>query len=324
MISAFQVVYGSLFHTTRHSERSEGATHVDTLDFALSSTRHSERSGATHVDTLDFALSSTRHSERSEESHQALHEILRLKPQGATHVNMSNNNRRAAFTLAEVLITLGIIGIVAAMTIPTVVSKIQDMVYKTAYKTAFSDLNQAFKMLTYEGTQFQKIVYLKDENGNPRPGVAPAYGENFKILAQYFKATKTCFDHKRGDLCWKCKGGEQANTTYTDSEWKGTRECTGEAYSFVDAQGRNWAMYSNNEPVFLVDTNGFKGPNQLGKDRFPFAMAASSEKGNFFSNAIPDSVIPGQMQDYTYKTRWCPSGECYYISWIYGRKYYKN
>ena len=286
MISAFQAVYGSLFHTTRHSERS----------------------GATHVDTL--GLPSIRHPEALDE--------------GATLVGMFDKNRRAAFTLAEILITLGIIGIVAAMTIPTVVSKIQDMVYKTAYKTAFSDLNRALKMLTYEGTQFQKIVYMKDENGNPRPGYAPAYGENFKILAQYFKATKTCFDHKRGDLCWKCKGGEQANTTYTDSEWKGTRECTGEAYSFVDAQGRNWAMYSNNEPIFLVDTNGFKGPNQLGKDRFPFAMVASSEKGNISSNAIPDSVIPGKGQDFTYKNRWCPSGECYYISWIYGRKYYKN
>ncbi len=286
------------------------------------STRHSERSGATHVDTLDFALSSTRHSERSEES---LNEILRLKPQDDVYhptPRTFDKNRRAAFTLAEVLITLGIIGVVAALTIPTVISKIQNMVYKTAYKTAFSDLNQAFKMLTYEGTQFQKIVYLKDENGNPRPGYAPAYGENFKILAQYFKATKTCFDHKRGDLCWKCKGGEQANTTYTDSEWKGTRECTGNAYSFVDAQGRNWAMYSNNEPVFLVDTNGFKGPNQLGKDRFPFAMAANSENENFNSNAAPDHVVPGSKTDYTNKERWCPSGECYYISWLFGRSRY--
>ncbi len=286
----------------------------------LPSTRHPERSeGATHVDTLDFALSSTRHSERSEES---LNEILRLKPQGATHVGMFDKNRRAAFTLAEVLITLGIIGIVAAMTIPTVVSKIQNMVYKTAYKTAFSDVNQAFKMLTYEGTQFQKIVYLKDENGNPRPGVAPAYGENFKILAQYFKATKTCFNGERGDICWKCKDGEQANIKNIDSNWKCTVECQDKVYSFVDAQGRNWAMYSNNEPIFFVDTNGFKGPNRLGKDRFVFAMAASSTGGNYRSDAIPDSVIPGREMDYTYKTRWCPSGECYYISWLFGRSRY--
>ena len=46
--------------------------------------------------------------------------------EGATHVAMSDNIRCVAFTLAEVLITLGIIGIVAAMTIPTLVSKIQE------------------------------------------------------------------------------------------------------------------------------------------------------------------------------------------------------
>ena len=247
MIKAFRSVFGSLFHAARHSERS-GATHVDTL--GLPSTRHPEAlaEGSTHV-----SMSNNNHR------------VAFTLAEGATHVGMFDKNRRAAFTLAEILITLGIIGVVAALTIPTVISKIQNMVYKTAYKTAFSDLNRAFKMLTYEGTQFQKIVYQLDEDGNPKVGFSYAYGENFKILAQYFKATKTCFDREYGDLCWKCKGGEQANLWNVDSEWKGTYECTG-MYAFVDAQGRNWMMYANNEPIFLVDTNGFKGPNQLGKD----------------------------------------------------------
>ena len=42
--------------------------------------------------------------------------------EGATHVDMSDNIRRVAFTLAEVLITLAIIGVVAAMTIPTLIT----------------------------------------------------------------------------------------------------------------------------------------------------------------------------------------------------------
>ena len=40
-----------------------------------------------------------------------------------THVATSDNLRRAAFTLAEVLITLGIIGVVAAMTMPSLICK---------------------------------------------------------------------------------------------------------------------------------------------------------------------------------------------------------
>ncbi len=48
-----------------------------------------------------------------------------------------------AFTLAEVLITLGIIGVVAAMTMPTLLNSTQGAQYKTAYKKALSVLSQA-------------------------------------------------------------------------------------------------------------------------------------------------------------------------------------
>ena len=48
-----------------------------------------------------------------------------------------------AFTLAEVLITLGIIGVVAAMTMPTLMNSTNGAQYKTAYKKALSVLSQA-------------------------------------------------------------------------------------------------------------------------------------------------------------------------------------
>ena len=97
----------NLFHTTRHSERRCYAR------------RH-----------IRFAF--TRHPEALAE--------------GATHVGMSNNNRRAAFTLAEVLITLGIIGIVAAMTIPTLISNYNKRQTVTKLKQTYSILSQALTM----------------------------------------------------------------------------------------------------------------------------------------------------------------------------------
>ena len=51
--------------------------------------------------------------------------------------------KRNAFTLAEVLITLGIIGVVAAMTMPTLLNSTQGAQYRTAYKKALSVLSQA-------------------------------------------------------------------------------------------------------------------------------------------------------------------------------------
>ena len=51
---------------------------------------------------------------------------------------------RKAFTLAEVLITLGIIGIVAAMTLPAVVSKYKEKVLVERLKQTYSIFSQAF------------------------------------------------------------------------------------------------------------------------------------------------------------------------------------
>ena len=50
------------------------------------------------------------------------------------------------FTLAEVLITLGIIGVVAAMTIPTLIANTRSQQYRSQFKKTLSTLNQAVRM----------------------------------------------------------------------------------------------------------------------------------------------------------------------------------
>ena len=54
--------------------------------------------------------------------------------------------KKAAFTLAEVLITLGIIGIVAAMTIPTLIADYQEKVLVTKVKQGHSQLMNAIQL----------------------------------------------------------------------------------------------------------------------------------------------------------------------------------
>ena len=56
--------------------------------------------------------------------------------------------KKFGFTLAEVLITLGIIGVVAAMTIPTLISNTNSAKFKSQYKKTLSTLNQAALMAT--------------------------------------------------------------------------------------------------------------------------------------------------------------------------------
>ncbi len=67
--------------------------------------------------------------------------------------------KRFGFTLAEVLITLGIIGVVAAMTIPTLISNTNGAQFKTAYKKALSTLNQAVLMnIAMDDEDFSTII----------------------------------------------------------------------------------------------------------------------------------------------------------------------
>ena len=73
-----------------------------------------------------------------------------LKKTGATHVAHWDNSRKIAFTLAEVLITLGIIGVVAAMTIPTLMANHRKKVVETKLEKIYSVMNQAINLTNAE------------------------------------------------------------------------------------------------------------------------------------------------------------------------------
>ena len=63
-----------------------------------------------------------------------------------TKIKTLKRIKKCAFTLAEVLITLGIIGVVAAMTIPTLVSKTTANRYRAQYKKTVATLSQAARL----------------------------------------------------------------------------------------------------------------------------------------------------------------------------------
>ena len=72
------------------------------------------------------------------------------------------------FTLAEVLITLGIIGVVAAMTMPTLINSTQGAQYKTAYKKALSVLSQAVVMnIALEDYDLSQTLAGTNAKGHP-------------------------------------------------------------------------------------------------------------------------------------------------------------
>ena len=71
---------------------------------------------------------------------------------------------KKAFTLAEVLITLGVIGIVAALTMPALIVNYQKKVLETRIKKFYSVLNQVNSLRTADDTSLDRTMITTDRN----------------------------------------------------------------------------------------------------------------------------------------------------------------
>ena len=78
--------------------------------------------------------------------------------------------RKLGFTLAEVLITLGIIGVIASLTLPSLMTNTAEREYATAWKKAISSLTEAVQMnMAMDNISFDDLIdesapNVKDNN----------------------------------------------------------------------------------------------------------------------------------------------------------------
>ena len=176
--------------------------------------------------------------------------------------------RRAAFTLAEVLITLGIIGVVAALTLPTLIQNHQKQVYVTQLKKAYSTLNNAInKMAVDEGvvdwaqTQcgYQSNAFsVESTEDNPYPYINPACTNN---LAKQMNVLKVEADYFADCPEWcVISGGTNGPAIMTADGITYQFDCSGFGYAYVDVNGIK------------------KGPNKVGRDVFLFGIDSTDNK----------------------------------------------
>lgn len=90
------------------------------------------------------------------------------------------------FTLAEVLITLGIIGVIAAMTIPVLVQNYKKHIAETRLKAFYSTINQALKLSENYNGDYREWDYSQDPTDQEK--VEDWYNRYFK---DYIKVLKT-------------------------------------------------------------------------------------------------------------------------------------
>ncbi len=176
---------------------------------------------------------------------------------------------------------------------PVLMAKISEKRYQTAYRKAYSTLNQALRSMLDDG-------YVINLRYSDIP-----IEENFKILSNYFAGATKCFDGN-ADKCWECDKGQ--------SGYGRDRGCNEQMPAFIDASGMAYYLYQSYEGDILVDINGFSGPNELGKDRY-FLFFTNSLKKSKYSDDV-DTIYP--WPDITVSQTMCPSGDCPNTSRLFG------
>ena len=234
--------------------------------------------------------------------------------------------KNTAFTLAEVLITLGIIGIVAAMTMHALIGKYQEAALKSQFKKAYSLLSQSLRQMDVNngGTALQCYLWPQsksagglpclayDESGNCKQwasGSATHYGydDDCDIFQSEFEKTvkilKVCENNALKNGCIPEYNGvdtiqRQNNENMSDTEvnhatvgatWWRQSAIEKDRKAYVLADGTILLMSGwSGMRIFAVDVNGMKKPNKWGYDIF--VLSVSSEPGKSLT-LIPSYLI---------------------------------
>ena len=116
--------------------------------------------------------------------------------------------KKSAFTLAEVLITLGIIGVVAAMTIPTLVANAKSHQYRSSFKKAVATLSQAAKM-----SQAQYDFDYATISGKCGANAGTENPENVQTVCSLLNGTLTGATFYENPASLKMKNGSNYSIT---------------------------------------------------------------------------------------------------------------
>ncbi|MBQ8458495.1 type II secretion system protein [bacterium] len=203
-------------------------------------------------------------------------ETLDNKAECRLDFSLPVREKKAGFTLAEVLITIGIIGVVAALTIPNLITAYKRHVIASSLKKGVSVINQTIKQ-------------SEAENGEMETWDKTTTQDVFidKYIRPYMKISATCPDvitdcgykYVSGNNVWKYLN----NKSYVNPNFNNripflTMDSILYTFAYVQTVGQ---LIDDNNRTIFIDINGPKGPNQFGQDVFIL-----------YRNEEADSVIP--------------------------------
>lgn len=231
----------------------------------------------------------------------------------------TNFQNSKAFTLAEVLVTIGIIGVVAAMTLPSVISHYKKKVLLEQFRVAYSLLQQAYLKITadwgytpncyyWEKNPYGSVICANSDerggctkwsfpDGSPLPedynGGFTECSFLYDTLEKELQVVQKCENKAYEKGCIpKYEGNDTIQKQYNPdiSEEEAASQTYGTAGyrqknileknpTYVFKNGMIMSLYSISNPMFLLDINGKSGPNKWGYDVFPFTIKSDGHHG---------------------------------------------
>ncbi len=163
------------------------------------------------------------------------------------------------FTIAEIIIVLSIIGIIAQVTLPELIGNVQESIWKNAAKEAYSKASQA-------------VQQMRMEDGGTLNGYVDTTRSFKPVFMKHFKVMKDC-----GDL--DCISSTNVSNVYKTLNNAVITSASGyyiDDGQFITTDGMFWAIendWSVHIILITVDVNGYnKKPNVYGRDVFMFEI----------------------------------------------------
>ena len=173
-------------------------------------------------------------------------------------------NKFVAFTMAEVLLVVAIIGITAALALPNLSQGIDEDKYVMMAKATYSELDSGFSRM-FANKSLREIY--TDANASTDAQRCKAIVDE---LSKYVKMGKNC-----GNSLTQCynssKSYKEADGSVIDDTWPSGKSSNSAAFTLLS--GAVVIVYGNDERISVdFDVDGEKGPCKCNVDIFRAAI----------------------------------------------------
>ena len=185
---------------------------------------------------------------------------------------------KKAFTLAEVLITMTIIGVIAALTIPTLIKKYDEAATVSKVKKMYTTIANAVRVWQVENGCDTDVgdclkQYERYDCKNAFGGIEKKLG----IVAHRYQ------NESVNNIEWLPETNYGLNGTESTYSWQGVNTLSPAygvcQYLFKDGTTMMVSLDDNKNNFFVfIDTNGKKKPNRVGIDVFPIGIGSHNNK----------------------------------------------